>query len=847
MPTDLPVSHVLGDLKARLGERDEAVLQAPPGSGKTTVAPLALLNQSWLAHKKILMLEPRRIAARAAAYRMAELLGEVPGETVGYRMRLDSRVGPKTQLEIITEGVMTRMLQEDPSLADVGLVVFDEFHERSLDADLALALCKKSRALFRNRDNPLKLLIMSATLNTERVARMLADAPIVTAEGRLYPVDITYLGKGRPGERMVERTALAVIRALRECPGSSLLVFLPGQGEIRQCESKLRETLTGRGIDDADLVPLFGNLGIEQQQAAIAPAAPGRRKIVLATNIAETSLTIEGVDVVVDSGLVREPAYDPGTGMTRLHTRTISRASSEQRMGRAGRLKPGRCYRLWSAGQQQSLSPFSLPEIASADLTPMALQLFNWGAMPAELDWLDEPPAGAWQEAVSRLVEFGALSKDAHSLTQLGRAMAGLPLHPRLARLLLEGSRIHRLPLAASLAAALSERNPMTGANPDLADTVKVLAGEASCPPAHRGWLQRTRQLARQYESQAASVPAREREHPNIATVDVMLDELMAIGYLVARAYPDRIARRRHAGGYQLANGRSASLVEPALGGARWLAVAEVGGMARRKGDIIRSAAVLDESLFGSLLADRVSVEDVVEWNKQQKRFVAERRTMVGLLVTRREKLDEVPALAKRAELVSYIRRQGLGVLPWTGRLRQWQARVSLLRELAPDLGLPAVDDAQLLDTLDDWLGPYLEPVTRLGDFAGLDLASLLMNQLTFQQRQALDDWLPERLQVPSGSWIPIDYGNMPVLAVKLQEMFGCETTPTVAHGRLALRVHLLSPAGRPLQVTQDLAGFWRSGYEAVRKEMKGRYPKHPWPEDPLSAAPTRRTNRQGP
>lgn len=838
MQSQFPVSQVIDLLERRLSERNEVVLQAPPGSGKTTIAPLALLDRQWLGGKKILMLEPRRIAARAAAHRMAELMGETPGETVGYRMRLESRVGPGTKLEIVTEGVMTRMLAEDPSLADVGLVIFDEFHERSLDADLALALCLKGRELFREEKDPLKLLLMSATLDTERISALLSDAPVITAPGRMYPVEVVYAGAGRSNERTVDRTMAVTMQALRECPDSSLLVFLQGEGEIRRCESGLRELLQQQRLSSVDVMPLFGNLAMSDQQAAIEPSAPGRRKIVLATNIAETSLTIEGVDVVVDAGLVRVPVYDPGTGMTRLHTRRVSRASSEQRTGRAGRLKPGRCYRLWTAGQQQSLAPHSPPEITSADLTPLALALLHWGATaPDELDWLDAPPAGAWQEAMSRLHEMGAIVVDGRGLSGLGRAMAGLPVHPRLARLLIEGARIGRLGLAASLAAVLSDRNPIAASDPDLAEALKYLSGESPCAPAHRGWLQRTRQLARQYEAQVKRL--------SIDAIEPSPDEQQATGYLVACAYPDRIARKRHAGGYQLANGRAASLAEPTFGNAKWLAVAEVGGMARRKGDIIRSAAVLDEALFTSLLADQLAQEEMAEWSKREKRFVAERRTMIGMLVLGRERLAQVPPEAKRAELIRYVARQGLELLPWTARLRQWQARVCLLRELAPDFGLPAVDDAHLLASVDVWLGPWLDAVTQLGDFSRIDLASILTNMLTYEQRLTLDDWLPERLQVPSGSRLTIDYQKSPpVLAVKLQEMFGCVTTPAVAQGRVKLLVHLLSPAGRPVQVTQDLAGFWLSSYEQVRKEMKGRYPKHQWPEDPLAAAPTRRTPR---
>ncbi|XOV87857.1 MAG: ATP-dependent helicase HrpB [Pseudomonadota bacterium] len=821
----LPIDDVLPAVQETLRERDELVLMAPPGAGKTTVVPLALLSEPWLGDQKILMLEPRRIAARAAAHRMATLLGQVPGETVGYRMRLETRVSRQTRIEVVTEGVFTRMLADDPSLEGVGLVIFDEFHERSLDADLALTLCLHGRRLFRDTQ-PLKLLVMSATLDMVRVADLL-QAPSVVSEGRLFPVSITYTGASVPGDRIAARTAETVRRALAENPHSSILVFLPGQGEI----GSVAGALTGLPVD-VSVHPLYGNLSLEAQQAAIAPAAPGRRKVVLATNIAETSLTIDGVDVVVDSGLVREPVFDPVSAMTRLQTRRISRASSVQRAGRAGRLKPGCCYRLWASGQQDQLAPQGEPEILNADLAPLALQLYAFGvANPAELAWLDAPPAGAWQQAVELLGFLGAIRDQ--GLTPHGEALASLPLHPRLGHLLIAGAWADQLPLAADLAAILSERDPLGQDNPDMAARLDLLQGGTD----HRGWVRRTRQLAAGYVADISRIALSAGEQvPGISLGD-------ATGYLLACAYPDRIARKRHGGGYQLANGRSANLPDiGSLSKQRWLAVAEVGGIARRKGDIIRSAAPLNPALFEGALSHLAVARDRVEWDRKADRFVAERRVQVGSLLLSRQTLPDVPADARRRALLDELRNRGLDALPWTLSLRQWQARVLLLRKLEPG-AWPDVSDEHLFAALEDWLGPYLEPVRRFADLRRIDLEGALRAMLDWSAQQQLDELAPERYRLPSGSTCQLDYlKDPPVLAVKLQEMFGVESSPRIAGGRIALLVHLLSPAGRPLQVTQDLAAFWRNAYGEVKKEMRGRYPKHPWPDDPLAATPTGRT-----
>jgi ATP-dependent helicase HrpB len=840
LPPDiqLPVTEILEELKSTLCRHHEAILQAPPGAGKTTLVPLALAGETWLGQKKILILEPRRIATRAAAQRMSDLLHESVGQTVGYRMRLDTRVSSYTKIEVITEGILTRMLQEDPSLGEVGLVIFDEFHERSLDADLALALCLKGRSLFR-QDDPLKVLIMSATLDSHKLAE-LVKAPVIQSEGKQFPVDVVYGKPSQPRDSINDKTVAATLRALADNPESSILVFLPGQGEIRRVEDALAIELQSRKISGVHLCPLYGNLSLEAQQAAIAPVpTPGERKIVLATNIAETSLTIDGVDVVIDTGLAREPVFDPTTGMTRLHTRKISQASSTQRMGRAGRLRPGKCYRLWSKSQQDLMAPHATPEILSADLTPVALELLQWGISdPMELDWLDPPASGPWQQAIALLLTLGAAVRGENGLqlTGHGTQMARLAAHPRLAHMLICGQSIGYADTASLIASILSDRDPFGRDNPDMNERIDILLGQSKCPNQHRGWFRRTHQLAEQFSAQINGLKR--------ATATQSLKRDQVSGYLIACAYPDRIARRRHAGGFQLSNGRGASIAgNHTLEKSRWLAVAEVGGMARSKGDMIQSAATLDEALFESLLADQVAENTIVEWDNKTKRFMAEQRQQIGDLILSRKKLSTIPADAKKKALIKYVQAQGLEILPFTPELRQWQARVELVRITTGNTAWPDVSDEYLLASMNDWLGPYLEPVNLLSHFKKLDLKSILTALLNWEQNQQLNLLAPERLQVPSGSSYAIDYTvTPPVLAVKLQEMFGCVDTPAVINGQVPLTVHLLSPAGRPLQVTQDLAGFWDTSYKEVRKEMKGRYPKHPWPEDPGNTAPTRRT-----
>jgi len=830
----LPIDAILPSLRQALGERHEAVLEAPPGAGKTTRVPLALLDEPWLAGQGILMLEPRRLAARAAAERLAAELGEKVGETVGYRIRLDSRVGPKTRIEVVTEGILTRRLQDDPALEGVGLVIFDEFHERSLDADLALALTLNGRELLR--DTPLKVLVMSATLEGERLSALLGEAPVVRSEGRMFPVELRWGRPWQAGEFIEPRVVQTVLQALADEPGS-LLVFLPGQAEIRRVAEQLGEALAGR--DEVLLCPLHGELELSAQRAAIEPAPPGKRKVVLATNIAETSLTIDGVRVVVDAGLARVPRFDPGSGMTRLETQRISRASATQRGGRAGRLEPGVCYRLWSEAQHEQLPAYGTAEILQADLAGLALQLGRWGVAPEELVWLDVPPAAAYAQARELLARLGALN-DSGALNAHGQAMAELPAHPRIAHLLLRGQALGLGSLACDVAALLGERDILRGAGADLHERTALLAGESAGNRASRGAVQRVKQLARQFRGYL-------RGKPSEAVADP--DHPRWLGALLAFAYPDRVARQRREGGgeYRLANGRAAQFGEPdALMKEPWLVVADLGSRQGQREERIYLAAALDAALFDSVLAEQVRVHDELDWDEREGVLRAERQRKVGELVLSSEALPGLDAEARSRALLGLVRRKGLELLPWTPELRQWQARVNLLRRLdlesRGESEWPDVGDAALLASLEDWLLPYLGKVTRLAHFANLELPGILHGLLPWPLPQRLDELAPRTLQVPSGSNIRLDYSEFPpVLAVRLQELFGLADTPRIAGGRLAVKLHLLSPAQRPVQVTQDLANFWRSTYAEVKKDLKGRYPKHYWPDDPLIAEPTAR------
>jgi len=838
----LPIDAVLPALREALAARHEAVLEAPPGAGKTTRVPLALLHEPWLAGQTILMLEPRRLAARAAAERLASELGEKVGETVGYRIRLESKVGPTTRIEVVTEGILTRRLQDDPALEGVGLLIFDEFHERSLDADLALALSLNGRALFRD-EQPLKILLMSATLEGERLSSLLDDAPVLRSDGRMFPVSMHWGRPFQPGEFIEPRVVQAVLDAIGNESGS-VLVFLPGQAEIRRVNQQLADALGER--HDIMLCPLHGELDLNAQRAAIEPAPKGIRKVVLATNIAETSLTIDGVRVVIDAGLARVPRFDPGSGMTRLDTQRISRASATQRAGRAGRLEPGVCYRLWSEAQHDQLAAYGTAEILQADLAGLALQLARWGVTPGQLVWLDLPPAAAYAQAQELLARLDGLVQkpgEDWKLTNHGQAMAELPAHPRIAHLLLRGQALGLGELACDVAALLGERDILRGVGADLHSRLTLLAGTERAARGAQGGVQRAKQLSRQYrgllqkQRGGSNVPVGDPDHPRWP------------GALLAFAYPDRVAQQRRAGGaeYRLANGRAALFSEAdALMKQPWLVVADLGSRQGQREERIYMAAEFDPALFDSVLAEQVAAVDYLEWDEREGVFRAERQRKVGELILSREPLVNLDESARSQALLALVRRKGLELLPWTPELRQWQARVSLLRQLdleqQSDSEWPDVRDVALLASLEHWLMPYLGKVSRLSHFGNLDLSSILHNVLPWPLPQRLDELAPHHLTVPSGSSVRLDYSeHPPILAVRLQELFGLADTPRIAGGRQIIKLHLLSPARRPVQVTQDLANFWRSTYAEVKKDLKGRYPKHYWPDDPLVAEPTAR------
>ena len=821
----------MDDIRAALALRSTLLLEAAPGAGKTTVVPLALLDEPWLQGRRIVLLQPRRLAARSAASRMAELLGERVGETVGYRVRLDSQVGPNTRIEVITEGILLHLLRDDPALESLGLLIFDEFHERSVDADLGLALALHGRSTFESPDAA-RILVMSATLGDASLEDYL-NAPRIRCEGRQHPVTITHGQPGNPSEGIADRMVATLNQACRENPDSSVLAFLPGRGEI-QCVAQRFSPPEGTSVH-----PLYGDLALDAQRRAIAPSPRGSRKVVLATNVAETSLTIDGVDVVVDSGLERQARFDPGSGMSRLHTQRISRASATQRAGRAGRLRPGFCYRLWSQGQHQQLAPERVPEIDVADLSPLALQLFAWGIYsPAELRWLTPPPAGAFAQAVDLLSALGAMDERAgeRRLTAHGTAMAGLAVHPRLAHLLLMGKAMGAERRASMIAAALSEGLPRHAESADLRPWLDLLCSDGLPSGSVRSWVARTRDIAAQLRRQLPD--------NKVLTLDRPADAQLT-GYLLVCAYPDRIARRRHSGGFQLSNGRSARFADASsLDREKWLAIAGVSGTSGGRSDTIRIAAPLDPQLFSAQLDHLAQAQTHVGWDAGSGLFVAERQQRVGALLLGSEKLAHVSDAQRVDGLLSLLAETQLDSLPWSAEAKDFCARAALMASLVEDW--PAFDRSALCAGAANWLALYLAPVRKLSDLKKIDLRAALRARLTYAQQQQLDSWLPERIGVPSGSQVRIDYSvDPPVLPVKLQEMFGQRETPSLAEGRVPLVVHLLSPAGRPLQVTQDLASFWRNGYDAVKKEMRGRYPKHPWPDDPLHATATPFTKRR--
>jgi ATP-dependent helicase HrpB len=829
---DLPINEALAALTDALMGHRGVLLEAPPGAGKSTIVPIALLQSPWLEGQKILMLEPRRIAARAVANRMSALLGESIGRSVGFRTRLETKVSRDTRIEVVTEGILTRMLQEDSALTGIGCVIFDEFHERSLNADLGLALCIESQ---QNLREDMRLLVMSATLDLKPLVQLLGDAPVVSAKGRSFEVRTHYVPR-RNGIHLELQVSQLVRSALREHEGD-VLCFLPGAAEIRRVQRNLEETDLDRSIR---VMPLYGELEGAEQDAALAPSAPGQRKIVLATSIAETSLTIEGIRVVVDSGMRRYAEFDPATGMSRLVTGRVSQAAADQRRGRAGRLSEGDCYRLWSEGTHASLSPQTPPEILHADLAPLALELACWGAADAtSLAWLDPPPAAPLAQARDLLLKLEAIDAGTR-VTKHGRALQKLGMHPRLAHMRVMAQDLGAARLACDLAAILSERDILragVGArDADLRLRVAVLRGDSREVPA--GITVDTRAKAQAQRSsgqwQRDLRNARDTADPHEAT-----------GILLAWAYPDRIARARGDGArYLLANGRGARFGEPqALAKSEFIVAAELDG-ADREARIFLAAPIGLEDIekhFAALVTDSAEIH----WDERAGAVSAKRERRLGAVLLESSEMRDPDADAVQAAILTGLRQTGIAALPWTKELRQWRARVMLMRQynVAGAAPWPDLSDQALEQTLDEWAPPWIMGFTRREHFSRLDLSNALHSFITRTQEAILGREAPTHFTVPSGSHIPIDYldGGNPTVSVRLQELFGLRETPAVAGGKLPLLLKLLSPAGRPVQITKDLVSFWNRGYHDVKKDLKGRYPKHYWPDDPYTAQATRR------
>lgn len=838
---NLPVQEALPGLKTALISHNRAVLQAPPGAGKTTLVPLALMDEAWLDGQMIILLEPRRLAARNAASRMAELLGEKVGERVGYQIRNERCYGKSTRILVVTEGILTRKLQSDPALEGVGLVIFDEFHERNLHADLGLALTLNSQELLRD---DLKLLVMSATLNTEAVSTLLDDAPIVQSEGRSYPVGINYLDPKapQPDRRTLVPVAAERITELLQHEEGSILVFLPGAREITTLETKLKSIIHEKKIPDTLVAPLYGMMDKKAQDAAIT-AHPGKRKVVLATNIAETSLTIEGITLVVDSGLQRTVTFHPGSGMDRMETRFISRDSATQRSGRAGRLGPGKSYRLWH--ESKILQPHQTPEILQADLTPLMLEIAAWGAEVEEMHWMDRPPEAATEHARELLQELGALGGNG-TITPHGREILNLGLHPRLAHMILRAKAMGKGFEASLLAAMLEEKDIFTDESrfsSDILLRLQLLHDGDWKRPGIDGW--RCRLIAD--EARRFMKKADIGERP--ATPDTSVT-----GLLLAFAYPDRIAKSRgdRDPRYLLSGGKGAVLNrEDGQVGQPYLVVADLEGSGTEAR--IYLAAPISEDQLEEGCGDLIRHETTTAWNSEAKRLEARERTRIGALT-----LDEKPAPLPSGEtaaraMIEGVRQEGLDTLPWSKESRSLQERVNFLNchkaaypDLLGDLDLPDLREVTLLATMKTWLLPYLNGITSLEGCKKLDMKSILLGLIPWETQQKLDELAPSHLTVPSGSRIAVDYHDpaSPILAVRLQELFGQKETPAVLKGAFPLLVHLLSPAHRPMQVTKDLASFWQNGYDEVKKELRGKYKKHYWPDDPLTAQATNKTKK---
>ncbi len=816
----LPIQEIIPELKQKLGAHNTIILQAPPGAGKSTVLPLELLNEDWLKGKKILMLEPRRLAARAVANRMAYLLSESVGETVGYRVRFENKISKQTRLEVVTEGILTRMLQQDNSLEGIGLVIFDEFHERSLHADLALALCRDIQQILRE---DLKIIIMSATLDGQLLSSLLANAPILTSKGRQYPISYQYFPQ--ENNTPISLQMARVIRKALEKEEGDLLAFFPGAGEIMRTQELLEKELSGISIQ-----PLYGDLPQQKQQEAILPHPSGIRKVVLASSIAETSLTIEGIKIVVDSGTARVPKFDLRTGLTKLETIRVTKDAADQRAGRAGRLGPGVCYRLWSEGAHQHLLPHRTPEILEADLSPMLLELSQWGVQDIRsLTWLTPPSLGSVNQAKELLTQLGALENN--RITEKGKEMLRLPTNPRIAHLLLEGENNGLLALATDIAAVLEERDPLpkeAGAN--LAERIEVLRKwrNKEYVSADRGTLERIERLASAWRKNfhiEADNTAPNYEH---------------VGKLIAAAYPERIARQQEKDvqRYRLANGRIVKLYEhDPLINESWLAVAHLDA-GTNEGKIYLAAPLNPKAILHLAYE-----KEVVNWDDQKGILVARKEKRIGEITVESSPLEMISEEERIKILCEVVRKEGLSLFKWSEELLQWQARIMSLKAWRSNEDWPDVSPYYLTNHSEEWFAPYSSAIRKREDFQKLDLTSMLLALLPWSMNQQLEVLAPDKIKVPSGFSIAINYfadGSTPVLAVRLQEMFGLLDTPAINEGRTKVMLHLLSPGYKPVQVTQDLKSFWQNTYPDVRKELRMRYPRHHWPEDPWTAEAVR-------
>ena len=817
----LPIDAILDEVRKTLAACASAVLVAPPGAGKTTRVPLALMNESWLRGRKILVLEPRRIAARAASERMAHSLSEAVGERIGLRARMVSKSGPKTRIEVVTEGVFTRMILNDPELSGIGAVLFDEFHERSLDADLGLAFALDCQ---RGLRDDLRILLMSATLDGARVAQLLGDAPVIASEGRAFPVDTRYLGRDA-NARIEDQIVDAVMRALREECGS-ILLFLPGQGEIRRVEERLKERISDPTIV---LAPLYGAMDMKAQDIALEPAPGGLRKVVLATSIAETSITIEGVRVVIDSGLARVPRFETDVGVTRLETVRVSRAAADQRRGRAGRTEPGVCYRLWDEPQTQSLPAFAEPEIRSADLAAMLLDCAEWGtADPRSLSWIDPPSATAIEAAREELTELEALDAEGR-ITALGRRLRSLPLPPRLARMAIFAAELGHAEVAAEIAAVLVERG-LGGNDADLAHRLDGFRRDRSRRASDM------RKLATGWARMASA--GRSAQEPC---------EDMSIARLLALAFPERIGKARGAPGqFLLANGRGANvdLTHP-LARSPFLVAAELSGSASSTRVLLAAAA--EEADILAATSHRIRERDEIEFDQGARALRSRHVRRLDAILLANEPRTVMPSEETARLLADGIAKLGLNCLPWTKAQIQFRDRVGFLRAAGGD-EWPDLTDAALTNTVTEWLAPFLAGKTKLSEIAADDLGAALDALLPWNLKRRLEEEAPTHFEAPTGNRQAIDYETTgaPALHIRVQELFGLTQHPAIAHGKLPLTLHLLSPAHRPIQITRDLPGFWKGSWAAVKAEMKGRYPRHLWPDDPASAAPTTRAKPRG-